>query len=116
MLFRFENTFPRSDGRPGLNSRFGFFRSFPDQFDQAVNRISTVLFLRSELFCLYDQNAFFRDSSAGKPDQSGTDIIGKSGGVFYIKTELDGGGHLVDILTSGPGCPYEMKFDFLLFY
>jgi len=106
---------PQSAGgwrRPGRQAAPGPFSRPSDQTGQTVQGVFAVLLPAAEPLGIDDQYPFSGDSPAGNLHQSPPGAAGQRTGSGNIKTQLNGSGNLVDMLSARPGGTNEGLPDF----
>ena len=101
-LLCLEPIFTGSLAGTGGDSFFWFSNGLLNQPDQAFNRIRFIPLLRAESFCFYQQYTLCIGKFTCQADQALFLFREKGWAIDYVKTQLDGSGNLVDILTTWP--------------
>ena len=101
LSFLLQTPFPLGHSRSCLYAALGSFGRPSNQCDQTVQRILTIALLGAKALGLDDDNALIGHPFSGQSGQPVTDITRQIGGFGRVEPELDGRGHLVDILPAG---------------
>jgi hypothetical protein len=112
--FSLQAALSRSRGRLCPDAGLGFFGRFADETDEALDGIPPVLLLGAVPPSVDDEYAGFCQSLAGEADQAFSNVFREVGRAVNIETELNGGGHFIDILTPGSGGTDEVQRDFCI--
>lgn len=93
----------RARGRCGFSFPAALRRHgrFAEERNKAVERVLSVLLLRSEAACVEHEHAFARHAFSRKPDQTSLYAIRETGRGHDVEPKLDGSRHLVDVLPAG---------------
>ena len=100
--------------RKGFSAYPWCFCCLADQIDQSANSVPTVLALAAESVGMDDEHAVIRHSFPCQAYETPSNVLGQREGVFRVKTDLNGRGDLIDILTARSGCPDKMFLYFVL--
>ena len=107
----FEAPFARCTRGYRSATRFDRPRCFAYQLDEARHRIGAIAALRPETLCRNDDVAARGSARPCKPQEPCTYAVGKRTGMSGVEPQLDGSRHLVDVLASRAGGPYESLLD-----
>jgi len=75
---------------------------------KTLARIGAVPLLRAKPVGTNNEYAVTCEALPGEAFQSNTDMGRQARRAAYVKPELDRRRNLVDVLTTGPGCTYEL--------
>ena len=105
--------FGRSAGA-GCLANFWRLQGSLDQGNQALQGIGAILFPGAVAFGFNHQYPLVVDPPASQFCQACLEVFAQRGGGVYIEAQLAGGGHLVDVLTTGSACRDESYLYFFI--
>src|SRR5690606_29969929 len=90
----------RGLGRAGLAPRDRALGGAADQFDQTLERIGAIAFLRTVLLGDNDDYAFLGETAAGKPLEACANVFRQRRRMGDVEAKAHGGRKLIDVLPA----------------